>query len=361
MRGEARDRTRLSVSPAAPPGGPWRSRPGLHWLRMPLPFRLTTSTSTSSRASAGWTVVDAGVDTPEARALWEGVLAGLLADKPVRAPDRDPLPSRSCRCRGLALPADRRRTRDGRDRIPDGAGASRWRRATTSRASGASTRPWSRPRAGPDGRAARPLQRGGAGAAAPLCPAAGRGPPAARALDAEVVCCPAIRRPRCCSTCRRMTSSSRPTTSWPRSRPTCRWPRTGPGTIRSGASSRPCRTCRRGCRTGPWCCRATGYPSSGCTAAASNSSVTTPPVAPTSPVLRPDAPLSVAEIVPRLFTMELDTHQFWFAFSEALAHVNLMARRGDCEVRRGRREAVAAGARPPRRDPVAGQDHRRRR
>ena len=38
----------------------------------------------------------------------------------------------------------------------------------------------------------------------------------------------------------------------------------------------------------------------------------------------------------RLFTMELDAHQFWFAFSETLAHVNLMARRGDLtEVRDG--------------------------
>lgn len=39
-------------------------------------------------------------------------------------------------------------------------------------------------------------------------------------------------------------------------------------------------------------------------------------------------PLTVAEIVPVLFPMELDVHQFWFAFSEALAHVNYLARRG---------------------------------
>ena len=46
---------------------------------------------------------------------------------------------------------------------------------------------------------------------------------------------------------------------------------------------------------------------------------------------RPEAPPTAAEIVPRLFTMELDAHQFWFAFSETLAHVNMMARRGELE------------------------------
>ncbi len=37
-------------------------------------------------------------------------------------------------------------------------------------------------------------------------------------------------------------------------------------------------------------------------------------------------PLSVAEIVPLLFPMHLDAHQYWFAFSETLAHVNHMVR-----------------------------------
>ena len=37
--------------------------------------------------------------------------------------------------------------------------------------------------------------------------------------------------------------------------------------------------------------------------------------------------LSVGELVPVLFPMELDAHQLWFAFSEALAHVNYLARR----------------------------------
>lgn len=35
--------------------------------------------------------------------------------------------------------------------------------------------------------------------------------------------------------------------------------------------------------------------------------------------------LSTAAIVPKMFPMELDSHQFWFAFTEALAHLNYLA------------------------------------
>jgi glyoxylase-like metal-dependent hydrolase (beta-lactamase superfamily II) len=40
-------------------------------------------------------------------------------------------------------------------------------------------------------------------------------------------------------------------------------------------------------------------------------------------------PRSAAELVPVLFTRELDPHQMSFAFSETLAHVNYMVRRGE--------------------------------
>jgi len=42
-----------------------------------------------------------------------------------------------------------------------------------------------------------------------------------------------------------------------------------------------------------------------------------------------DAPLTVAEIVPVLFTRTLDAHQTGFAFGEVLAHVNHMLGRGE--------------------------------
>jgi len=42
-----------------------------------------------------------------------------------------------------------------------------------------------------------------------------------------------------------------------------------------------------------------------------------------------EAPRSAAELVPVLFTRQLDPHQMSFAFSETLAHVNYMLRRGE--------------------------------
>lgn len=45
-----------------------------------------------------------------------------------------------------------------------------------------------------------------------------------------------------------------------------------------------------------------------------------------------DAPLSVAEIVPHLFTRTLDAHQTGFAFGEVLAHVNHMLGKGELQL-----------------------------
>ena len=40
-------------------------------------------------------------------------------------------------------------------------------------------------------------------------------------------------------------------------------------------------------------------------------------------------PKTAAELVPVLFTRELDPHQMSFAFTETLAHVNRLIRRGE--------------------------------
>jgi hypothetical protein len=47
------------------------------------------------------------------------------------------------------------------------------------------------------------------------------------------------------------------------------------------------------------------------------------------------APRSAAELVPVLFTRELDPHQMSFAFSEVQAHVNYMLGRGELAWREG--------------------------
>lgn len=75
----------LSYPYPEPPahGGTLELAPGLHWLRLPLPFRLNHVNVYLVEGERGWTIVDAGADTPQARTLWNGVLAGLLAGRPV--------------------------------------------------------------------------------------------------------------------------------------------------------------------------------------------------------------------------------------------------------------------------------------
>ncbi|SEJ82452.1 hypothetical protein MAA5396_03362 [Marinovum algicola] len=43
------------------------------------------------------------------------------------------------------------------------------------------------------------------------------------------------------------------------------------------------------------------------------------------------APQTVADLVPVLFARKLDAHQMSFAFTETLAHVNRLVRRGELE------------------------------
>lgn len=58
--------------------------PGIFWLRLPLPMALDHVNLYVLDDGDGWTVVDAGLDTRRARAIWESVLAGPLAGKPLR-------------------------------------------------------------------------------------------------------------------------------------------------------------------------------------------------------------------------------------------------------------------------------------
>lgn len=57
--------------------------PGIKWLRMPLPFRLDHINLYLLEDDKGWTVVDAGIGLDRTRELWHGVLDGELGGKPV--------------------------------------------------------------------------------------------------------------------------------------------------------------------------------------------------------------------------------------------------------------------------------------
>lgn len=56
---------------------------GVLWLRLPLPMALDHVNVYALADADGWTVIDTGVMSRKSRAIWEAVLAGPLAGKPV--------------------------------------------------------------------------------------------------------------------------------------------------------------------------------------------------------------------------------------------------------------------------------------
>ncbi len=70
---------------AAPPapGTLTEVAPGVHWLRMPLPFALDHINLWLLDDGDGWTIVDSGLDTPVTRELWERIFAEALGGRKV--------------------------------------------------------------------------------------------------------------------------------------------------------------------------------------------------------------------------------------------------------------------------------------
>lgn len=63
--------------------------PGVHWLRMPLPFKLDHINlwllEDNAEDGDGWTIVDTGINRDEVRDAWETVFAGHFSDaKPLK-------------------------------------------------------------------------------------------------------------------------------------------------------------------------------------------------------------------------------------------------------------------------------------
>jgi glyoxylase-like metal-dependent hydrolase (beta-lactamase superfamily II) len=64
-------------------GRPVPVAPGIEWLRMPLPFRLDHINLYLLDGEDGVTVVDAGIGLDRTRDLWQGVFAGHLDGRPI--------------------------------------------------------------------------------------------------------------------------------------------------------------------------------------------------------------------------------------------------------------------------------------
>lgn len=69
------------------PGLSIEVRPGVHWLRMPLPFALDHINlwllKDEIDGQQGWTIVDCGIARDEVKVLWESVFAQVLQGLPV--------------------------------------------------------------------------------------------------------------------------------------------------------------------------------------------------------------------------------------------------------------------------------------
>lgn len=70
------------------PGSATEVAPGVHWLRMPLPFELDHINlwllEDELDGAPGWTIVDTGIGDAGTRALWERIFEACLDMRPVR-------------------------------------------------------------------------------------------------------------------------------------------------------------------------------------------------------------------------------------------------------------------------------------
>ena len=70
--------------PAKPePGQTIEVAPGIHWIRLPLPFQLNHINVWALQDGDGWTIVDTGINSESVQALWKNVWSSL-GDKPVK-------------------------------------------------------------------------------------------------------------------------------------------------------------------------------------------------------------------------------------------------------------------------------------
>ncbi len=73
-----------------PPGTTMEMAPGVHWLRMPLPYQLNHINLWLLKDGDGWVVVDTGLNSEETKQLWQtifaskGIAIGGAAGAPVK-------------------------------------------------------------------------------------------------------------------------------------------------------------------------------------------------------------------------------------------------------------------------------------
>lgn len=69
---------------APAPGAPVQVAPGIHWLRMSLPFQLDHINLWLLEDGQDWFLIDTGLGNPPTRALWDRVFRESIGARPVR-------------------------------------------------------------------------------------------------------------------------------------------------------------------------------------------------------------------------------------------------------------------------------------
>ncbi len=78
------DNVRYVVEGWPDPGEVREFAPGVHWLRMPLPFKLNHINLWLLEDGDDWTIVDTGIRRDEVKQAWERIFATRCADRPVK-------------------------------------------------------------------------------------------------------------------------------------------------------------------------------------------------------------------------------------------------------------------------------------
>lgn len=76
----------IRTEPQTPPaeGQAHEIAPGVLWMQMPVPFPPHTVNVYALREDDGWTLIDTGMASDRMRAIWQTLLDGPLAGRPVR-------------------------------------------------------------------------------------------------------------------------------------------------------------------------------------------------------------------------------------------------------------------------------------
>ena len=67
------------------PGTLTEVAPGIRWLRLPLPYRLDHVNIYLLENGNGWTALDTGLETADCKAAWDAALAGPLQGQPLQS------------------------------------------------------------------------------------------------------------------------------------------------------------------------------------------------------------------------------------------------------------------------------------